>query len=572
MTSAKKQAAAGGAPFNNVTPTGPPSRNRLRLKNNKNNNRRSSLPFCSKVLVGGIIVGVLVLALALGSWFMLIFRLSSSPSSLLTAAATTTTMRSSIADTTGIFTTGSIAAASVTSTTSCTNDRVVIQDHTTRLTQRPCKPITVAYAVSLIKCGDFQSTPEGLVDAALVMHHSIYKTSSRVGASNYDYKMYAIVHQDAERCSHILKDAGFEVLIKQKPVEPSEIQGEYLRKTIHKEWCCGHDEFIKLYAYTLPEPIVVHVDMDFIFYKPMDNVFDAMLYHKDSDIAKLARQRIERERATDAWPDEPVAFMTRDWGQTIPGRIPGYQAGFIALRPNPKVMDDLVAIIKEGNYVDGFSRGNGWGGKGYGAFVGARAMQGLLAYYYDILAPNSWVELNQCRYNHMGMDVIANPGGPTTPNKVRGKCRNGKQECEDCMHTNLTTRIYSIHYTQCRKPWMCIGLGDSILKGKRKITREQKSLIPEGNVHLDHCLELLQVWHSVRTDLEQQLISKMQQQQQQQASSFNATTAALAALRNGQRGTFKPKEFQGHCSSNGKYLTLASGDKETLQLIPRLYI
>lgn len=33
-------------------------------------------------------------------------------------------------------------------------------------------------------------------------------------------------------------------------------------------------------------------------------------------------------------------------------------------------------------------------------------VQGLLAYVYDYLLYDSWVELNQCRFNHIGMDVL----------------------------------------------------------------------------------------------------------------------------------------------------------------------
>lgn len=28
-----------------------------------------------------------------------------------------------------------------------------------------------------------------------------------------------------------------------------------------------------------------------------------------------------------------------------------------------------------------------------------------MAYFYDVVRPNTAVELNQCRFNHMGMDV-----------------------------------------------------------------------------------------------------------------------------------------------------------------------
>ena len=38
-----------------------------------------------------------------------------------------------------------------------------------------------------------------------------------------------------------------------------------------------------------------------------------------------------------------------------------------------------------------------WGGLGYGGFQGAMAYQGVVAYYYDQLGPNTAVELNVCR-------------------------------------------------------------------------------------------------------------------------------------------------------------------------------
>lgn len=466
--------------------------------------------------------------------------------------------------------------------TSCSD--VEIRNHTTRLIQRPCKPITVAYAISLIKCGDGQSTPEGLVDASMVLQHSIHQNSLRAGnqVSYYDYKMYAIVHEQAVSCSQVLQDAGFHVLVRSPPLEVKDIRGDFLRKTIHKEVCCGHDEFIKLYAYTFSEAVVVHADIDFIFHKPMDYVFDALLYDKDSEIGILARQSLERERPTDAWPETPQAFMTRDWPQVFPGRKAAYQAGFIVLRPNPQVMAEIVEIVKEGNFVEGNQPDNGWGGKGYGGFVGAKAMQGLIAYYYDEFAPDTWVELNQCRYNHMGIDTKFNPGGFGYRASDKGTCRNRMTECEDCMHTN-TSLIYSIHYTKCRKPWNCIGEGDSTLpkdlpKNSAAYKAAVKKLIPEQLIHVDHCLALLKIWHSVRSNLEHQLLELVQsnkrptsRHQNSDNNNDNDVVNQTLMVINARRGKYKIPFFQGHCSSSGKYLTLASGHQETLQRIPELY-
>jgi len=88
-------------------------------------------------------------------------------------------------------------------------------------------------------------------------------------------------------------------------------------------------------------------------------------------------------------------------------------------------------------------------------------MQGLMAYFYDHVRPNTAVELNSCRYNHMGMDNLYRAHPNFMPVKYKsdvGKCRSQRPDCEDCTLTN-TSLIYNVHYTQCRKPWNCISQG-----------------------------------------------------------------------------------------------------------------
>eukprot|EP00978_Attheya_sp_CCMP212_P041474 scaffold238183_cov34-Attheya_sp.AAC.1 len=212
-----------------------------------------------------------------------------------------------------------------------------------KTTTKKTRP-TVAYAVSFIKCGDFQTKSADLIDASLVMRHSVHKISSRnpASGSQYDYKMYAIVHSQAKECSKQIGDMGFELVLVEPPVLQEEIQGEHLRKNIHKEWCCGHDEFVKLFAYTLPEEIVVHVDIDFAFYKPMDHLFDAILFDKDSIEGQSARKALELERPDEKLPDKIGAFITRDWPQVAPGKWPpAYQAGFLVARRDPSIMTEM---------------------------------------------------------------------------------------------------------------------------------------------------------------------------------------------------------------------------------------
>ena len=141
------------------------------------------------------------------------------------------------------------------------------------------KSPVVAYAVSFIKCGDHQNNSAGLIDSSLILRHSIHTISSRnpTSGSKYDYKMYAIVHRQAMSCTDTLDKLGFEVKVVDPPLNRSEIKGEFLRNRIQRESCCGEAEFVKLEAYRLPEDIIVHVDLDFAFYKPMDHLFDAIL-------------------------------------------------------------------------------------------------------------------------------------------------------------------------------------------------------------------------------------------------------------------------------------------------------
>jgi len=352
--------------------------------------------------------------------------------------------------------------------------------------------------------------------------------------------MYAIVHSSAEQCSDVLKELGYTILVKDPPVKPNEIKGEYLRKNVHKEWCCGSDEFVKLYAYTIVDhPIVVHTDIDFMYYRPMDDLYDAMLLPPDSEDGREARRRIEMEypeRRGDM-PEDIRAYLTRDYHQVIPGRTPAFQAGFIVLKPDLEVFREYLEVIREGNYVGGFSRENGWGGKGYGGVVGSMAMQGLPAYFYDQKRPNTSVELNGCRYNHMGADVLYRnvPNFIAKYKDLHGKCRRNVEGCEDCQFTDLAL-IKNFHFTNCRKPWNCAG---------RSGEKGGKDIDPR-TANYDHCMEVISKWHEMRTDLEEKL--------------YRIT--GKSSVKDGQKGSYKNEIFMGHCEDDGQqgYLPIASGD------------
>jgi hypothetical protein len=404
------------------------------------------------------------------------------------------------------------------------------------------KPIKVAYAISLIECTDNhksgQSSVAGLQDASIVLRHSIHQNSVRnpSSGSRYDYEMYAIIHEQAKACAPMLQDVGFNILIKEPPILASDIKGEYLRKNVDKEYCCGAHEFVKLYAYQIPAPLVVHLDIDFIFRKPMDAVFDVMLGATD----EATRSKVEREDPTDPWPTDIEAMITRDYTSTYPGRKSGFQAGFWVLKPSQKHFDKLIEIIREGDYVEGYQPANGWAGLGYGGFVGARAMQGLIAYYYDVHVPGTWVELNNCRYNAVRAIVVR-----------RGQCLSKRPTCEDCRTTKLED-IYSIHYTACRKPWTCIAYRSD--DPEKRFPR--MNAMPVDIIDYDHCMASRRVWHEYRLDLENKLYELTRDE----------------GIKRGQIGNYTKDYFLGHCAaeqSNG-YLRLG-GSPETIKRIPELY-
>ena len=129
-----------------------------------------------------------------------------------------------------------------------------------------------------------------------------------------------------------------------------------------------------------------------------------------------------------------------------------------------------------------------------------------------------------------------------------GKCRNDRDYCEDCMTTEVS-QIYNIHYNQCRKPWNCIG-------GGSHSGEHGKEAIPEDQVHLDHCMQLMPIWHNFRTDLE----TKLEQ------------LTGDESIKRGQTGDYKKDVFYGHCKGYGQenYLPLTA-EPDSFRRIGELY-
>jgi hypothetical protein len=168
-------------------------------------------------------------------------------------------------------------------------------------------PATIAYAVSVTGCGS-----DPITEGAAVLKHSIHLSSMHGDrGGRYGYKMYAIYHPDATECAAPLADLGYEMLERNTPIAVKDIEGEFLRSKIESNGCCGEKELIKLEAYTLTDhPVVVHLDLDVLVLRPLDDLFDAMIIGKSGNYDPRGKIKVQ-------WPNKPFpekvnAFITRD--------------------------------------------------------------------------------------------------------------------------------------------------------------------------------------------------------------------------------------------------------------------
>eukprot|EP00977_Amphora_coffeiformis_P028451 scaffold35225_cov183-Amphora_coffeaeformis.AAC.3 len=372
---------------------------------------------------------------------------------------------------------------------------------------------TVAYLTSITACPDKTYDQQAFLDGAAVLQHSIHLNSIRTpeSGSMYDYTMYAFVHPDAMACQGGLEKLGYQVLIKDTPVAQHEIQKEPYRTVLfdpQTRGCCGEKELLKLFTYTMHDyPIAVHLDLDILILKPLDELFDVVLMPDNT--MKRIHHALRPEDQTRTLPVE--ALFTRDYVASNSGTHPyrvGMQGGFLIVRPNQTAFDELLFLLRQGNFDNGWYEETTNGRIKYPNMYGAPQIQGLLGFYYGHRHPQKTVELHHCYHNAMNFNKLG----------FRGLCRvpvNG--ECEDCGTKNVT-ELYSAHLTLCGKPQKCPGekYWQSNLE-KRKI----------GNLHL--CRAMHERWHRTRYDLERKM---------------------------GIEQPYDEKDsFYGHCD-NGRYISL----------------
>jgi hypothetical protein len=128
--------------------------------------------------------------------------------------------------------------------------------------------------------------------------------------------------------------------------------------------------------------------LDKIILKPMDDLFDAIIFPHDSEIGRIARSKLDLEWEEDRknLPKQIDAFFTRDYTSSWPWkRVAGVQGGFLVVRPSQRAFDQYMEIILEGNFTMGFNDESGWGGLGFGGWIGGmvRAVKYWYVYYSE---------------------------------------------------------------------------------------------------------------------------------------------------------------------------------------------
>ena len=126
----------------------------------------------------------------------------------------------------------------------------------------------IAYAITVTKDGPFLDGALILGHAALKLHRQ-YDYPGHIN-SKYDAELVAIVSPSVVTSRSVLEKFGWKIAERNLPVQLDEIVNKDYADDMKNSGCCGADEFLKLWAYTLTEyHRVVHLDMDSIIFKNM---------------------------------------------------------------------------------------------------------------------------------------------------------------------------------------------------------------------------------------------------------------------------------------------------------------
>jgi len=281
---------------------------------------------------------------------------------------------------------------------------------------------------------------------------------------------------------------------------PHDERPDLLSYNMLNDGCCGYDELLKLHVYGMVEHgLAVHLDFDSLLLRPMDDLFDVMLGKTMMEDVKDQSPLPVAKGPHTKVPDfnKPIhAAFTRDYNSVKdpnPDAPVGIQGGFLVVKPSLEVLDRFKTILRRGEFL--LDPRKGWGGK-FGGFEGDMTFQGILPYYYEMVAPegeHNEIELDRCIYNQMADNPRKSThrfprATPLDPEKMgfsdTTKCRDGREDCSDtdCQRVHPRDSV-TAHFTFCHKPWDC---SDGL----------------PGTVAHETCSVLLREWYGVRRELE----------------------------------------------------------------------
>lgn len=273
--------------------------------------------------------------------------------------------------------------------------------------------LRIAVVVTVL---DIKPGKGGWMDGCAVFAKSVQEAAKR---SKYHHDLIALVKPEAVGpAEEYLTRFGFRIVPSPIPIELEEIRNIPFRAEIEKSGCCGHAELIKFCAYKLVEySFALLMDVDTLLLGPVDELYElnrTLLFTKDLFLMG------------DQYLDKP---NFRDFAMI--------QGGFILLKPDMQVFEDIMDIIREGD----FRPGTGWGGTEIGYGYGGPTFQGTLPYYFqsvkNMARSPQYYEVDNCVYNVM--------------DELKGRHKGDP----DCATSVKDIKIY--HFTFCQKPWTCSG-------------------------------------------------------------------------------------------------------------------
>lgn len=236
-------------------------------------------------------------------------------------------------------------------------------------------------------------------DLMAALAESVLQWSAR---SRFSVSLVALVRPGAsELLVAKVRAFGFDVRFLEPPVSVEDIRpGEY-KNRVDRGGCCGLAELMKIYSFAMEEFYrVVHVDADVMITGNLDEILGAA--------------------------DDVELMYTNS---TLPGEL--CSGGFLVVRPNLRAFNEILDVIRSGDY---HYNGKGWEGSGIGYYWGGETVQGVLPFYYLKKLPelhgihNASKRLDRCIYNNQGSDL--------------------------CKDTNVE-QIKVMHMTLCQKPFLC---------------------------------------------------------------------------------------------------------------------